>query len=176
MPLKYDEETMKPETWVAIYAAVVGTGALLLNFKAWLNSGVKLSLNLVSHGMTLGGGPQTDENDLIILNIVNRGDASTQIISMVLLEFDSTWRLWRMRPNKSYFIPNPQLKGYPQNVPSDLEPGKRWSGVIRQRPDVIADMRTGRFYAGIYTTARDKPFLAHIPLSKPSEVGSAARL
>ena len=28
---------MKPEAWIAIYAAVVTTSALLLNFKTWLN-------------------------------------------------------------------------------------------------------------------------------------------
>ena len=37
----------KPETWIAIYAAIVGTGALLLNFKTWFDSGVKLHLSLV---------------------------------------------------------------------------------------------------------------------------------
>jgi hypothetical protein len=32
---------MKPETWVALYAAIIGTSAFLLNLKAWFDSGVK---------------------------------------------------------------------------------------------------------------------------------------
>src|SRR5215471_20041819 len=31
--------TMKAETWVAIYAAIIGTSAFLLNLKAWFDSG-----------------------------------------------------------------------------------------------------------------------------------------
>jgi hypothetical protein len=38
---------MKPETWVALYAAIIGTSAFLLNLKTWFDSGVKLKLSLV---------------------------------------------------------------------------------------------------------------------------------
>jgi hypothetical protein len=30
-----------------------------------------------------------------------------------LFEIPSRWRLWRLRPLRSYVIPNPQLRGYP---------------------------------------------------------------
>jgi hypothetical protein len=38
---------MKPETWVALYVAIIGTSAFLLNLKAWFDSGVKLKSTLV---------------------------------------------------------------------------------------------------------------------------------
>jgi hypothetical protein len=38
---------MKPETWVALYVAIIGTSAFLLNLKAWFDSGVKLKSSLV---------------------------------------------------------------------------------------------------------------------------------
>jgi hypothetical protein len=38
---------MKPETWVALYAAIIGTSEFLLNPKTWFDSGVKLKLGLV---------------------------------------------------------------------------------------------------------------------------------
>jgi hypothetical protein len=38
---------MKPETWVALNAAIIGTSAFLLNLKTWFDSGVKLELSLV---------------------------------------------------------------------------------------------------------------------------------
>jgi hypothetical protein len=141
---------MKPETWIAIYTAIVGSGALLLNFKNWLDSGVKLRLSVISDGMVIGGGPELDERDLIILNVVNRGDASTQISSMIILEITSWWQLRTLRPKSSYVVTNPQLKGRPQNVPGEVKPGKKWAGVIRQRSDIISDMRTGNFYTGVY--------------------------
>ena len=96
---------MKPETWVAIYAAVVATTAFFLNLKTWWDSGVKLALNLIPDGMTIGGGPDVDEKDIIILNVTNRGDGSTMVTNMVLLEMTSWWQRWRMRPTKSYVIP-----------------------------------------------------------------------
>jgi hypothetical protein len=40
---------MKPETWVALYAAIIGTSAFLLNLKTWFDSGVKLKLSLGVH-------------------------------------------------------------------------------------------------------------------------------
>jgi hypothetical protein len=54
---------MKPETWVAIYPAIIGTSAFLLNLKAWFDSGVKIELTLVPEGMTIGGGPDKDEKE-----------------------------------------------------------------------------------------------------------------
>jgi hypothetical protein len=158
---------MKPETWIAIYAAVVATSALLLNFKTWFDSGVKLKLSVISDGMIIGGGPELDEKDLVILNVMNRGDASTMLTSMVIFEINSWYQFWRVRPAKSYVVTNPQLKGYPPNLPSDLEPGKKWTGAIRKRDDVIRNLRDGWHYTGIYTTTRDRPYLIRIPRVKP---------
>jgi hypothetical protein len=157
---------MKPETWVAIYAAIVGTGALLLNFKSWFDSGVKLKLSVIPDGMVIGGDSEMDERDLVILHVVNRGRASTMVNSMVLLEITSWWQFWRLRPKTSYVVTNPQYKGYPQNIPADIEPGKKWTGIIRQRPDLIRSIHTGDFYTGIYTTDRDRPYLIRIPKKK----------
>jgi hypothetical protein len=55
---------MKPEAWVAIYAAIIGTSAFLLNLKAWFDSGVILNLNLVPDGVTIGAGPEFDSEIL----------------------------------------------------------------------------------------------------------------
>jgi hypothetical protein len=164
---------MRPETWVAIYAAVVGTGALLLNFKGWLDSGVKLKLRVIPDGMVIGGGPELDEKDLVILTVMNRGDASTEITSMVLLEFNSIYQRWQLTPHASYIVTNPQHKGYPSNLPSDVAPGKRWTGSIRQRLDIIPNLRTGTFYTGVYTTTRDKPYLIRIPRKKDTLLKNA---
>jgi hypothetical protein len=154
---------VKPETWIAIYAAIVGTSAFLLNLKSWFDSGVKLHLNLAPYAMTIGGDPAFEERDLVILSVTNRGDAPTRVTNMVLFEITSWWQLWRVRPKTSYVIPNPQLKGYPLNVPSTLEPSEKWTGAIRQRVDMIPDLYTGNYYAGIYASNRDRPYLIRIP-------------
>jgi hypothetical protein len=103
---------MKHETWVAVYAAVVGTSGFLLNLKTWWDKGVKIKLNLTPDGVVIGGEPETDEKDHVILKATNRGDAPTMITNMVLFEMPTGWPRWRRRPTRSYLIPNPQLKGY----------------------------------------------------------------
>jgi hypothetical protein len=157
---------MKAETLVAIYAAIIGTSAFLLNVRMWWEAGPKLVLTLVSDGMTVGGGPELDEKDLILLTVTNRGDSATMITNMVLFEITSPWQRWSIRPTKSYVIAHPQLKGYPPNIPSDLEPSKRWTGAIRQRPDLIINMRDGNHYTGVYASHCDRPYLMRIPVRK----------
>jgi hypothetical protein len=153
---------MKAETLVAVYAAIIGTSAFLLNLKSWVDSGVKLSLSLMD-GMTMGGGPDLDERNLLILTVTNRGDAPAVITNMILFEIRSPLQRWRIRPAKSYQITNPQLKGSPRNIPSDLEPSKRWTGAIRKRDDLEINLHDGRHDTGVYASNRDRPYLIRIP-------------
>ena len=137
---------MKPEIWVAIYAAIVGSCALLLNFKSWLDSAPKLIVHLIPEGQIIGGDPKFDEKEIVIVNVTNRGATGTTVTNLTLHEFPSRYSKWRDRPIKSYVIANPQLKGYPPNIPADLEPNKKWTGIVRRRQDYIADLHTGNFY------------------------------
>jgi|SRR5215216_6978396 len=104
---------MKPEAWIAIYAAVVATSALLLNFRSWFEAGPRLHLSLMIDGMTIGGGPDLDEENLIILTVTNRGREPTMIVNMVLFKMESWYQRWAIRPLKNYVIPNPQIEGIP---------------------------------------------------------------
>ena len=157
---------MTPEVLVATYAAVVSTTVAALQIQSYFRSGVRLKLSLMADGMTIGGDRRFDEKDLVILTVTNRGDAPTTVENMILFEITSLWQLWRIRPAKSYVITSPQLKGYPPNVPDDLEPAKKWTGAIRKHPERIPDLHTGDFYVGIYASHRDKPYLMRIPKPK----------
>jgi hypothetical protein len=42
---------------LTIYATVVSTAALLLNFKTWFESGVRLHATLIPDGVVIGGDP-----------------------------------------------------------------------------------------------------------------------
>jgi hypothetical protein len=154
----------KPEVWVAIYAAIVGTGALLLNFKTWFDSGVKLQLTLMARGMMIGR-DRADNQNLTILNVTNRGDAPTTINTMVLFEMNRPWRRLLRKPNRFLLIPHPQLPGSPPNTPSFLEPGTSWRGHIDySRPD-MPNIHSGDFYVGVSASHRRRVYLVHIPRS-----------
>jgi hypothetical protein len=156
-------DTIGPQTWVAIYAAIVATTAVLLNFKTWLDSGPRLKITVIPDGMTIGGGEQFDERDLIIVNVINRGNASAMITNLTVHQFDTCTQRIRNRPARSFVIANPQLKGYPPNIPADIEPSKRWTGAIRKRPDIVPEIHNGHYYVGISTTHQNRPLLKRIP-------------
>jgi hypothetical protein len=159
---------MKTETFIAIYAAVLSTVVATLQIHKYLTSGVKLYLSLIADGMVVTPGVGVEEKNLIILTVINRGDAPTMITNMILWECESLWQRWRSRPKASYVISSPQHLGYPQNVPGDLEPSKRWSGIIRQREDLIPNIRNGKFYVGITASHRNRPYLMRIPMKLAS--------
>jgi hypothetical protein len=140
---------MKPENWIAIYAAIVGTAAFILNFRSWFEKRVRLNLSLMTDAVLMGGSRQEDEKGLMAVTVINRGGQTTTLTHLVVLRFDRPWKRWRVKPSKSYIIPNPQVGGT-GTIPFELEPGKKWMGVARSRPDVISDVRDGKYYFGIY--------------------------
>lgn len=108
---------------------------------------------------------QTRANDLQSDMLAwGRGGVPTMITTMVVLEINSWYQLWRVRPAAAYMIPNPQPRGHPCNVPADLDPGKKWTGFVRNRQDEPkrVDFRDGWHYVGVYTTARNRPYLKRI--------------
>lgn len=157
---------MKSEAWIAIYAAVVATSALLLNFRSWLDSRPRLHLSLMVDGVVIGGGEEQEEKDLLILSVTNRGGETTVITHMVILKMDSWYQRLRILPTKSFLVPNPQFKGHPPNIPSDLEPYRKWMGAARKRDDIFPDIHNGTYYIGVYASHRDRPYLKRIPNNK----------
>lgn len=154
----------KPETFIALYAAALSS--LLAAFQIWqhLHSGVRLKLSVMANGVLIGGSKGEDETDLVVLTVINRGTAPTQITNMVLLEKErSWWKPWRSETKRSFIIPNPQPKGYPSIIPFHLLPSKNWIGCFRRRDDIMSNVHLGRFYVGVHTTNRDRPYLIRVP-------------
>lgn len=165
-------ETSAAPSWLTIYAAIVATGALLLNFKSWFESGVRLHATIIPDGMIIGAGETfDDEKDIIIVTVANRGRTSTMVTNLTLHRFDTFLQRVRSRPVENYVVANPQLKGYPPNIPTELEPGKRWTGVVRKRPDQIPDLGNGRYYVAVATTHKDRHVLKRIPRKKVKLAG-----
>jgi TusA-related sulfurtransferase len=78
---------MASDGWISIYAAIVSTSALLLNFKNWIDSGVKLKLSLMDNAKMFGGdSSQKMPDGQIILIVTNQGSATTTITHMVMLD------------------------------------------------------------------------------------------
>jgi hypothetical protein len=155
-----------PQVWVTIYAAIVSTSAFVLSATQWLLSGPRVRISLIPDGIVIGGGPEYDEKNIVIVNVVNRGGVPILITGLHVFEIPSWWWRLRRRRKAAFVIPNPQLKGYPPNVPSELKPAQRWTGRIAERPDIIKDLHTGTFYAAVFTSHYEHPYLIRIPKRK----------
>jgi hypothetical protein len=152
----------KPEVWVAIYAACLATGALLLQLRTWFSSGPRLRVSVTSDGLVIGGGPEFDEDDLVLVNATNIGTAATMVTNLTIEERFPFYYFWRRSPIKAYVVLNPQLRGYPRNVPQLVEPAHQWTGVIRNRPDIIKNIRDGDHYAAVHTSNRKRSYRRRI--------------
>lgn len=148
------------EGWVAAYAAIVATGALALEIRRWFETGPRLSVRARADMVLLDGDRKTE--GLLVVDVVNRGDASTTLKTLALLKFPSRWDRWRMKPSHSFIIPRPEFSGSPLILPHVLQPGHSWMGLGHDRSDVTGDIQTGEFWAAVYATDRDRPYLAHI--------------
>jgi hypothetical protein len=160
---------IRPEFWIAIYAAILSTGGLFLGIRRWFEAGPRLRVAIIPDGMTIGGDSQFDEQDIIAVTVTNRGEASTMITGLLLFEIETWGQRLRRKSKRSFLIPNPHLKGYPPNIPHVLEPGRFWMGAIRQRQDIAPDLQTGTFYIGLSTTHCDRPYLRRIPKRKKKD-------
>jgi hypothetical protein len=152
-----------PKTWVAIYAAIVATSALLLNLRTWIESGPQIKINIIPDGMIIGGGEEFDERDLVIIKVTNRGKIPVMITNLLLFEMPTLWSRWRRQPTRNMVVANPQLMGYPRNIPGELTPAHVWTGVVR---NVFPELHNGNFYVGVSTSHHDRPFLVRIPALK----------
>lgn len=161
---------------IAAYAALIATGALFLEVRRWFESRPKLVISLIPDGVVMGGDRRYDEKDLTIVHVVNRGTEPTTIENLILMEIPTLWRRFRRRATRSFVVLNPQLKNYPANIPSDLEPNKRWTGFIRKRQDKIDDLQTGNFYVAISASHTDRMAMKRIPKRKPKLPSDAAPL
>ena len=154
------------EKWIAIYAAIVATGALALEVRRWFESRPRLFLHVGTNMMVISS-DGNDEHNLTIVTVMNRGDAPTTITKLEVNEFASWCDRRRYRPNAVFLITNPQPIDARPNVPALLDAGSRWIGYIRPRPDLISDIQSGTMWVAVHTTDRDRPYLARVPPRRP---------
>lgn len=166
---------MNAADWIAIYAAIVATGALSLEVRRWFESGPKIHVR-ANANMTMVGLGGIEKEGLLLVNVLNNGDAPTTITHFCLLEYPNFWRRWRDRASKSFIVPHPQPEGYPPTILHVLKVGEQWTGIAHDRGDVTGDIQTGVMWAAIYTTNRRRPYLAHIKKRVPDKLKDAKEI
>lgn len=70
---------------VAIYAAIVATGALFLEVRRWVEGQARLVVS-ATLGMATFNLPGTEGNRYLVVNVTNRGGSPTTLTTLGLLE------------------------------------------------------------------------------------------
>ena len=71
------------------------------------------------------------------VTVINGGQTTT-LTNLVILRFDNAWKRWRVRLVKELRWSQTRKSAARGTLPSELDPGKNGTGIIRKRPDVIS--------------------------------------
>lgn len=151
------------QVWVAIYAAIVATGALFLEVRRWIESGPRLAL-MASTSMLFVrvGEPDTGER-YVSVEVSNRGSLPTTITNLCLLQYDSWWRRFRDKSSWSAVVKDPSLGWIDSGkIPHVVEPGGQWRGFIPQDDELNERINAGHLYAAIFVTHRNRPITTRL--------------
>lgn len=152
-------------TW---YAAVVGTAALALEVRRWVEGRPKLYVNTTA-GMSLVQNGHVSEEKYVSVNVTNRGQSATTITHYCLFSYPSFWSRMRNKPSKTMIIPMANPAGGVQ-LPNILPQGHFWSGLAKQDEELTAQLERGEIWAGIVASHRKKPTYAKVkPPAKPKK-------
>lgn len=80
---------------------------------------------------------------------------------LVIKYYSNLWQLIRRKPIIQGLVPHP---GGAQPIPYELEPGKRWTGVIDQKELEKKSGGKGFFYCGVSHTASNKAAMIRVRL------------
>lgn len=109
----------------AWWGAGLATLVLAWDIYKWKTSGARLSVKVVP-GMQMAGGQ--NEAFHILIEVVNRGDRLTTLTHLAVYQYASAFDRLRRKRKASLLVPKPGGNG----LPHELEPGKRWTGLIDQ--------------------------------------------
>lgn len=149
-----------------IYAALVATAALVLEVRRWAESGPRLFVHLMPWAKMAGGG-RVDPATYLHASATNRGFVPTTITHYLLLEYPSIIHRWLHRPSKSAFV----VVGGPTPVPHVVAPGTQWSGQATYDAELLAWAKSGRLFAGVIASHRERPYVKKVVIKPDAELG-----
>jgi hypothetical protein len=165
---------------VSIGSMCVSVAAFALQFRRWLDEGVKLSMSVMAEAKLFGDEPP-DENTYLAITVTNRGTAATTITHMVLYNYPDRLSLflskcppsvrgWFKKHRPATFIVN-TVRMPPPHV---LEPGRTWHGMAVHTPDMAKMMKDRRLFVGVIGSHSNRPFFRRVRTWTPPKDTKAA--
>ena len=165
---------MGNDNWIAIYAAIVATGALALEIRRWFESGPRIKVRVQSN-MAIAGDDRLKDKRFVVVTVRNRGTVATTITSTGFIKYPNRLYRWLGAKGDHFVVPRPYLEGTPSTLPYVLEPGTQWLGFINKDGRHISDFEDGTVVICVFTSDRDKPQRVGIPKNKTLEATDISR-
>lgn len=143
---------------VALYAAAIATAVLIWDAVKWWTEGVRLRSYTGSNMILVGGGTPSSDR-FIVLHVINRGTAPTNLHGILIYAFPSFWSRVRRKPNKAAIVNDASVTS---RLPCDLVPGRRFTATILQTDELIGWSRHYWLYLGIDHTMGNRPSLVRV--------------
>lgn len=144
----------------AVLAVAMSGGALALEVRRWQESGPRLHLQIMGDASTF---PVDDGERKLLLTVTNRGSAPTQITHFVVFAWSNPIK--RILGKQGYV--NGFVKGSPvsglTHLPSRLDVGDRWMGIMIHASDTDAARAKGHLYVGVCASHSSRYFLKKVP-------------
>ena len=164
---------------VSIGSLCVSVAVFALQFRRWLDEGVKLSMVVMAEAKLIGGAPP-DENTYIAITVTNRGTAATTITHMLLYNYPDRlslflskcprfMRRWFKKRRPATFVVNTVQ----MPLPHVLEPGRTWRGMAVHTPDVQKMIKGDRLFVGVIGSHSNKALLRRVRAWTPSKDAKA---
>ena len=149
--------------WTAIVAITLSAGALLLEIRRWVESGVQIRLGLMADAVSY---PYDDGQEKLVLIVTNVGTLPTTITHMVMHTFKTVFHRILRKPNQSFLVNAISLS----SVPAKIEASDIWMGQANY-DEVTNELRaSGKMFVGVICSNRRRTYLKKVPRKIEAQV------
>ncbi|MDH5633279.1 MAG: hypothetical protein OEZ10_09860 [Gammaproteobacteria bacterium] len=144
--------------WGAVIATIVLVWDVIKWKKSRANVRVSASPNMQSVNKPEG---RLEDEKHIFVEVVNQSDRLTTITHLVTKHYSNIWKRLFNKPDMQGVVTEPIGR---QPIPYELEPGKRWTGMISQADVEEKTEKGGYLFCGIHHTSSNKAVYVRVKL------------
>ena len=149
------------ETWLALYAALVATGVLIIQIRQWIENRPRVFLKVLPDMVLPNNILRPDK--IILVTATNRGSETTTVKNLFVIWYENRLDKLFQRKGEVGIIPHPSIRNSKAGVlPYVLKPGSEWTGMIDQTQTIdetyeLETIIANKWaYVAIHCSHRDK--------------------
>jgi hypothetical protein len=145
-----------PDT-IALYAAIVATGALALEVRRWFESGVHIKIDAAADMVLINVPDLEPDGSWVVVTVTNVGTSPVTITTLGIRRYRTRLHWIFRKPTGHGVVVNPDLPGHVPSIPRLLNPGERWQGFMKQTAQISTEINAEIFQVGVWCADRKSP-------------------